>query len=87
VLVSLLGWSEGKILTATFEVIPLMGCLPNLPGDPSGDAIEYHNTIQPRLKVQNSSISGSKAAEFHFQPYQQSTNFIGPMAKLQRYWD
>ena len=89
VLVSLLGWSckSSKILTATFEGDPVNG-LPakNLPGDPSGDAIEYHDAIQPRLKVQNSTIAGSKALNFTFNPDQQSTNFIGPMAKLQRYW-
>ena len=71
VLVSLLGWSceSSKILTATFEGDPING-LPakNLPGDPSGDAIGYHDAIQPRLKVQNSTISGSKALIFTFNP-------------------
>jgi hypothetical protein len=71
VLVSLLGWSceSSKILTATFEGDPVDG-LPakNLPGDPSGDAIGYHDDIQPRLKVQNSTISGSKALIFTFNP-------------------
>ena len=71
VLVSLLGWSckSSKILTATFEGDPING-LPakNLPGDPSGDAIGYHDDIQPRLKVQNSTISGSKALIFTFNP-------------------
>jgi hypothetical protein len=65
----LLGWSckSTTILTATFEGDPVNG-LPakNLPGDPSGDAIDYHNAIQPRLKVQNSTISGSKALTFTF---------------------
>jgi hypothetical protein len=71
VLVSLLGWSckSSKILTATFEGDPVNG-LPakNLPGDPSGDAIEYHDAIQPRLKVQNSTIAGAKALNFTFNP-------------------
>ena len=71
VLVSLLGWSckSSKILTATFEGDPVDG-LPakDLPGDPSGDAIGYHDAIQPRLKVQNSTIAGSKALNFTFNP-------------------
>lgn len=70
-LVSLFGWSckSSKILTATFEGDPVNG-LPakNLPGDPSGDVIEYHDAIQPRLKVQNSTIAGSKALNFTFNP-------------------
>src|SRR5688572_33338138 len=69
VLVSLLGWSckSSKILKATFEGDPVNG-LPakNLPGDPSGDAIEYHDAIQPRLEVQNSTIAGSKALNFTY---------------------
>ncbi|HEX6226695.1 MAG TPA: hypothetical protein VFZ52_19885 [Chryseolinea sp.] len=67
--VSFLGWSckSSKILTATFEGDPVDG-LPakNLPGDPAGDAIVYHDAIHPRLKVQNSTIAGSKALNFIF---------------------
>ncbi len=85
VLVSLLGWSceSSKILTATFEGDPING-LPakNLPGDPSGDAISYHDDIQPRLKVQNSTISGSKALIFTFTPV---TNPNDPPTLSQQY--
>jgi len=77
ILVSLLGWSckSSKILEATFEGDPVNG-LPakNLPGDPSGDAIAYHDAIQPRLKVQNSTISGSKALNFTFNPVTNPNN-------------
>jgi len=76
-LVSLLGWSckSSKILEATFEGDPING-LPakDLPGDPSGDAIAYHDAIQPRLKVQNSTISGSKALIFTFNPLTNPNN-------------
>ena len=77
VLVSLLGWSckSSKILTATFEGDPING-LPakDLPGDPSGDAIGYHDDIQPRLKVQNSTIAGNKALHFIFNPINDPPN-------------
>ena len=77
VLASLLGWSceSSKILTATFEGDAING-LPakNLPGDPSGDEITYHDAIQPRLKVQNSTISGSKALIFTFNPLPDPNN-------------
>jgi len=67
----LLGWSceSSKILNAIFKGDPVNG-LPakNLPGDPTGDAIKYHNAIQPRLKVQNSTIAGNKALHFIFNP-------------------
>lgn len=76
-LVSLLGWSckSSKILEATFEGDPING-LPakDLPGDPSGDAIAYHDAIQPRLKVQNSTISGSKALIFTYNPLTNPNN-------------
>jgi hypothetical protein len=71
VIVSLLGWSckSSKILNATFEGDPVNGLpVKNLPGDPSGDAIDYHDAIQPRLKVQNSTIAGTKALNFTFNP-------------------
>ena len=77
VLVSLLGWSckSSKILKATFEGDPING-LPakNLPGDPSGDVIDYHDAIQPRLKVQNSTIAGAKALIFTFNPLTNPNN-------------
>ena len=85
VLVSLLGWAckSSKILTATFESDPING-LPakNLPGDPSGDVIGYHDAIQPRLKVQNSTISGLKALIFTFNPL---TNPNNPPTLSQQY--
>lgn len=33
----------------------------NLPGDPSGDVIQFHAALEPQLRVQNSTIAGSKA--------------------------
>jgi hypothetical protein len=69
VLASLLGWSckSSKILEATFESDALYGMpAKNLPGDPSGDVIEYHAAIGPQLEVQNSTIAGSKALIFIF---------------------
>ena len=68
-LASLLGWSckSSKILEATFESDALYGMpAKNLPGDPSGDVIEYHAAIGPQLEVQNSTIAGSKALIFIF---------------------
>jgi len=54
-----------KILTATFEADAINSPpAKDLPGDPSGDAIEYHNAVAPLLKVQNSAISGSKALHY-----------------------
>lgn len=51
-----------RLLTATFESDAL-GSAPNktLPGDPSGDEIEFNSIITPQLKVQNSTVGGSKA--------------------------
>ena len=68
-LASHLSWSCSKILSATFESDPVNG-LPakDLAGAPSGDVIEYHDEIEQRLKVQNSSISGSKALHFTYDP-------------------
>ena len=84
-LASLLGWSckSSKILEATFEGDSVNG-LPakNLPGDPSGDAIGYHDDIQTRLKVQNSTISGSKALIYTFTPV---TNPNNPPTLSQQY--
>ena len=54
-----------KILTATFEADAINSPPAiSLPGDPDGDEIEYHNAIAPLLKVQNSTISGSKALHY-----------------------
>ena len=87
VLVTLLGWSckSSKILKATFEGDPING-LPakNLPGDPSGDVIDYHDAIQPRLKVQNSTIAGAKALIFTFNPLTNPNN--PPTLSESRLW-
>ncbi len=60
-------WSckTSKILEATFEG-DAIGSAPtkNLPGDPSGDAIEFAASLAPKLKVQNSPIAGAKALHF-----------------------
>jgi hypothetical protein len=54
-----------KILTATFEADALNSPpATNLPGAPAGDEIQYHAAIEPRLEVQNSAISGSKALRY-----------------------
>jgi hypothetical protein len=56
---------SSKILTATFEADAVNSPpAKNLPGDPSGDSIEYHDAVAPLLKVQNSGISGSKALHY-----------------------
>ena len=51
-----------KLLTATFES-DVINSPPasNLPGAPSGDAVQFHEAIAPQLKVQSSTISGDKA--------------------------
>ncbi len=51
-----------RLLTASFES-DAIGSSPNktLPGDPSGDEIGFNSIIIPQLKVQSSTISGSKA--------------------------
>ena len=54
-----------KLLTATFEADAIDSPPAKvLPGEPAGDEIEYHNSITPLLKVQNSTISGSKALHY-----------------------
>ena len=51
-----------KLLTATFESDAINSPpAKNLPGDPAGDAIEFHAAMSPQLKVQNSSVLGGKA--------------------------
>lgn len=51
-----------KLLTATFESDALNSPpATNLPGAPSGDAIQFHEAITPQLTVQSSTISGDKA--------------------------
>ncbi len=56
---------SSKILTATFEADAINSPpAKNLPGDPAGDVIQYHDAVQPLLKVQNSAISGSKALHY-----------------------
>jgi len=53
------------ILTANFES-ETVGSLPtkNIPGDPSGDAIDYSVELQPRIRVSNSATAGRKALTF-----------------------
>jgi len=53
------------LLNASFEA-DAVGSSPNktLPGDPSGDELAYVTEMEPRLKVQNSPIAGSKALHF-----------------------
>jgi hypothetical protein len=53
------------ILSSNFES-ETVGSLPtkNIPGDPSGDEIEYSSELAPRLKVSASSSPGEKALTF-----------------------
>lgn len=56
---------SSKILSATFESDainnpPAM----NIPGDPSGDVIQYNPAIEEQLRVQNSETPGEKALHF-----------------------
>ncbi|MRS65498.1 hypothetical protein [Larkinella terrae] len=57
--------SRTQLLVSTFEN-DITGIQPNteLPGDPVGDVIRYDNVIAPRIRVQNSTISGEKALHF-----------------------
>jgi hypothetical protein len=60
-------WSckSSTILSASFEGDAVNGPpATNLPGAPSGDVIQFHNDMTPQLKVQNSTIAGSKALHF-----------------------
>lgn len=54
-----------KLLTASFES-DAVNTAPNktLPGDPTGDEIEFTASIAPQLKVQNSTISGARSLFF-----------------------
>jgi hypothetical protein len=56
---------SSKILSASFEGDAINNP-PNktLPGDPTGDEITYHTAMEPQLKVQNSTIAGSKSLHF-----------------------
>jgi hypothetical protein len=56
---------SSKILTADFESDAInVPPTKNLPGNPDGDVIKYHDAIQPRLQVKNSSLSGSKSLHY-----------------------
>jgi len=60
-------WSckTSAILTASFESDAINSApATDLPGDPSGDVIEFHSDMTPQLKVQSSTIAGSKALHF-----------------------
>lgn len=54
-----------KILSAGFEG-DAINSPPNktLPGDPAGDEIQYNSALNPQLKVQSSTIAGSKSLHF-----------------------
>jgi hypothetical protein len=53
------------ILRSNFES-DAINSLPNktLPGDPSGDVLEYSSQLEPRLKVVASATAGQKALQF-----------------------
>lgn len=54
-----------KVLVAGFEADAVNSPpATSLPGDPSGDVIQFNAAVEPQLKVQNSSIAGSKALHF-----------------------
>ena len=60
-------WSckSSAILTASFESDAINSApATDLPGDPSGDVIQFHADMTPQLKVQSSTIAGSKALHF-----------------------
>jgi hypothetical protein len=60
-------WSckTSAILSASFESDAINSApATDLPGAPSGDVIQYHTDMTPQLKVQNSTIAGSKALHF-----------------------
>lgn len=61
----MLSCKSSTILTASFEGDAINSPpATNLPGNPTGDVIEYHAAVEPQLKVQNSTISGSKALHY-----------------------
>lgn len=63
--VMLMSCKTTKLLDAGFESDGINNP-PNktLPGDPSGDEITYSTALEPQLKVQNSTIAGSKSLHF-----------------------
>jgi len=64
IVICAVSWSckTSTILEATFEGDAVNNPpATDLPGAPSGDVIQYHNDMTPQLKVQNSTIAGSKA--------------------------
>lgn len=77
------------LLNASFEE-DAVGSSPNktLPGDPSGDEILYVSEMEPRLKVQNSTIAGSKSLHFSLAPiadisgHQKGISFKGASTDL-----
>ena len=81
--------STTTLLTATFEG-DAVGSSPDktLPGNPSGDEIQYVSEMEPRLKVQNSTISGAKALHFTLAPiadisgHQRGVSFKGASTNL-----
>ncbi|MEJ1241048.1 hypothetical protein WBG78_23070 [Chryseolinea sp. T2] len=77
------------LLQASFEE-DAVGSSPNktLPGDPTGDELLYVTEMEPRLKVQNSTIAGSKALHFSLAPiadisgHQKGISFKGASTDL-----
>mgnify|MGYP005811923299 CR=1 FL=1 len=77
------------LLTASFEA-DAVGSSPNktLPGDPTGDELVYVTEMEPRLKVQSSTIAGSKALHFSLAPianisgHQKGISFKGKSTSL-----
>jgi len=67
IVICAVSWSckSSTILTATFEGDAVNNPpATDLPGAPSGDVIQYHSAMTPQLKVQNSTLAGSKALHF-----------------------
>jgi hypothetical protein len=67
IVICAVSWSckTSTILEATFEGDAVNNPpATDLPGAPSGDVIEYHADMTPQLKVQNSTLAGSKALHF-----------------------
>ena len=58
------------LLDASFEG-DAVGSSPNrsLPGDPTGDEIIYVPEMEPRLRVEASTVAGSKALHFKTEPF------------------
>jgi hypothetical protein len=62
---TIMSCKTSAILSSNFES-ETIGNLPakNIPGDPSGDAIDYSSELEPRIKVTASASAGEKALTF-----------------------